>query len=170
MHTSNVQNTQRSYAVTPSDWQALYNLLQEDKITSEKLLAALHQERDLLTQRNYEALSTVLSDKSLLLNELEKRSADRQAFLKRAGFDSEKSLLSAAEREHPLVANTWKELAAQWEKCQNENQVNDQIVRRTRIVIQRVLDILHGQPDLGKTYNPRGESSNGYSSKGITRV
>jgi flagellar biosynthesis/type III secretory pathway chaperone len=167
MHPSSSQDFQ-SITLSSADWQTLHSFLQEDKIITQNLLDILNSERELLTARNYEALSTALTDKSLLVNQLEKRSAERQTFLKAAGFDSEKSLLAVAERDHPDIARTWNELAALWENCQHENQVNDQIVRRTRIVVQRVLDILHGQPDLGKTYNPRGESNNGYSSKAIT--
>lgn len=150
-----------------TDWQSLYALLNEDKQTTELLINALNHERELLTTRNYEALTSALTDKSLLIQQLEKRSNDRQKFLKDSGFQTEKDLLAAADREKPVVAAAWRELAALWKNCQAQNQVNDQIVRRTRIVIQRVLDIMHGQPDLGRTYNVKGESHKGYTSKAI---
>ena len=164
------QSSASNTANTTVNWQTLHALLLEEKSISENLLTALNLERTLLTERNYEALSSALTDKSLLLSQLEKRNETRQLIIKNAGFTSEKMLLSAAEKDAPNVANEWHTLATLWEQCQHENQVNNQIVRRTRIVIQRVLDILHGQPDLGKTYNPRGESNNGYSSKAITSV
>lgn len=149
------------------DWQLLYNLITEDKKTTDALLRALNNEREFLATRNYEALTTALTNKSLLIQELEKRSQKRQAFLTGTGFASEKELLTAAEQQQPVVANAWRELAGLWQSCQDQNQVNDQIVRRTRIVVQRVMDILHGQPDLGRTYNTKGESNKGYSSKAI---
>ena len=167
--TSTQQNptSARSTSAGTTDWQALYTILTEDKKTTELLISALNHERDLLTSRNYESLSSALTDKSLLIQQLEKRSDDRQTFLQTAGFAAEKDLLAAAEREQPLVANAWRELAALWQRCQDQNQINDQIVRRTRIVIQRVLEIMHGQPDLGKTYNVKGESHKGYTGKAI---
>jgi len=152
---------------TATDWQALFGILSDDKKTTELLITALKTERDLLTSRNYEALTTALTDKSLLIQQLEKRSNARQKFLKDSGFESEKELLDAADQEQPIVANAWRELATLWQNCQIENQVNDQIVRRTRVVIQRLLEIMHGQPDLGKTYNVKGESHKGYSGKAI---
>jgi flagellar biosynthesis/type III secretory pathway chaperone len=149
------------------DWQLLYSLLSEDKKTTEALITSLNNERDLITSRNYEALTSTLAEKSLLIQQLEKRSQTRQNFLLNAGFQSEKELLIAADNKQPIVANAWRELAKLWQHCQKQNQVNEQIVRRTRTVIQGILEILHGQPDLGRTYNLKGETHKGYSSKAI---
>lgn len=150
-----------------ANWQALYNLLLSDRQTTQALIDALEKERHLLTTRDYDGLTAALAEKSLLVQQLEQRSNERQQFLQDAGFESEKDLLSAADREQPAVATAWRELASLWENCQSQNQINDQIVRRTRLVIQRIMEIMHGQPDLGRTYNPKGESYKGYSSKAI---
>jgi flagellar biosynthesis/type III secretory pathway chaperone len=149
------------------DWQLLHTLLSEDKSTTEALVTALSYERELLTSRNYDALTSALTDKALLIQQLEKRSQTRQKFLQNAGFESEKELLATADIKQPKIASAWRELATLWQHCQTQNQVNDQIVRRTRIVIQRVLDILHGQPDMSRTYNLKGESHKGYTGKAI---
>lgn len=146
-----------------SDHQALWAQLQatfeQDIPVTEELLKVLEAERQALEQRDYDAFRTTLIDKQSLLAALELQAKTRQQLLSAAGFSDEPSTLNAAEEQAPPVARAWRKLAQQWQQCQELNDINERIAKRTRLVVGQMLDMLRGTSGATRLYDNKGGTS-----------
>lgn len=138
------------------DWSELDRSLQQDTQLSRQLLELLEQERLCLEQRQYEHYEPLLSEKQRLLGALEHGVQARRRWLRGMGFADDAAALRAAEQAGDAVARRWHEAAQCWRECQSANQINEQVCQRTRVVVERVLDLLRGEPGQGATYDARG--------------
>ncbi len=145
------------------DWLEFDLFLQSDIDLSQQLLTALQQERQALEARQYQRFEELLSEKHTLIASLEKNTLTRRTWLIQRGFNNETSALQATQRSARAVAAHWENAASLWRDCQTANQINEQICRRTQVVVQGVLDVLRGQHGQKATYNAHGlaQQSNG---------
>ncbi len=127
----------------PADWQAFEALLSADQPHTETLNQLLQAERESLQQRDYARFEQIIGEKHRLLDTLQEGARRRSDWLTAQGLDDAAGLALATE-EAPGVALHWRSLAAEWQCCQRENRVNEQVARRTRQVVGQVLDILRG--------------------------
>lgn len=141
---------------TPHDWSLLNQLLQRDIANSEQLLNLLLEERKALESRDYGVFETLVAPKQQSVKQLEQNLTVRRQHLRQMGFNNDLDALQAARVQATTVATCWESAAALWEDCQNASQVNEQICRRTRLVVERVLDVLRGQHSQGATYDASG--------------
>ena len=146
-------------------WPELGTQLQHDQQTTQQLLQLLEDERIALESRNYDTLNALLAQKQPLLSQLEGNAKQRSLWLKHYGFKDERQLLKSAEQQAPDVADIWNALADDWELCQERNRVNDMVAKRTKLVADRLLDLLHGTTQKAATYGADGA----YRSKGLGR-
>jgi flagellar biosynthesis/type III secretory pathway chaperone len=153
---------------TTHDWSLLNQLLQNDSAHSEQLLATLHDERKALESRDYAQFEALTQPKKQLVDQLEQNLAVRQQHLRQLGFASDTDALQSARKHAPVVAATWQAAAVLWQECQTANQVNEQICRRTRIVVERVLDVLRGQHTQSATYDASGTTRRADSGRTIS--
>lgn len=140
------------------DWSLFDRALQQDIAQSEQLLALLQSERKALEAREYSDLDNLLAQKKTCIELLEANATRRQRWLAQHGLSDDFAALSAVKQQAPEVAARWKTAATTWKECQSANQINDQICRRTRVVVERVLDILRGQTANSATYDAKGYS------------
>lgn len=140
----------------PTLWRQLYATFEQDIPVTSELLQVLGREREALEQRNYEQFKTILGEKQALLSALEKHAASRQQLLQAAGFRDETSSLDAAEAQAPVVAGAWRKLTAQWQRCQELNEINERIAKRTRLVVGQMLDMLRGTTGATRVYDNKG--------------
>lgn len=140
------------------DWHLFEFALRQDITHSQQLLQILHAERKALEERDYTELDNLISQKKMWLEKLEANAAQRRHWLQKYGFADDSSALETLRSTAPAVARCWEEAAAAWSECQNASQINDQICRRTRLVVERVLDILRGQTSNAATYDANGSS------------
>jgi flagellar biosynthesis/type III secretory pathway chaperone len=152
------------------DWSVLDRSLQHDTALAQQLLGILEQERAALEARQYEQFEQFLQAKHGLLASLERNTTARRHWLAKRGFADDASALQAAQLHAPHVAQQWHDAAEQWRACQHANQVNEQICNRTRIVVEKVLDVLRGQPGQGSTYDARGLSQRQNGGRPITNA
>ena len=149
-------------------WAQLDNTFQQDIPATDQLLALLQRERKALEQRDYEEFQQIINDKQPLLALLQSHAATRQQLLTAAGFDSESNTLNAVQQQAPLVAKAWHTLSAQWARCQELNEVNERIAKRTRLVVGQILDLMRGQQGQARLYTDKGNTSSGGGGRTIT--
>lgn len=142
-------------------WAKLQDTFEQDIPVTAQLLDVLETERKALETRNYEAFKQVLGSKQTLLATLEQHAETRQQLLQQAGFSDESSTLTAADAQAPVVAGAWRKLGEQWQKCQELNEINERIAKRTRLVVGQMLDMLRGTSGATKVYDSKGGTSTG---------
>jgi flagellar biosynthesis/type III secretory pathway chaperone len=152
------------------DWSELDQSLQRDTLLSQQLIDVLEQERLSLENRQYEQFQQLLQTKEQLLNALEQGATGRRQWLAQRGFADDKSALTLVTRQAPTIAELWQNAAEQWRACQHANKVNEQICGRTRVVVERVLDILRGQTSQGATYDAKGVAHSAQSGRTISNA
>lgn len=153
---------------TPHDWSLLNQLLQRDTASSEQLLNLLLEERKALESRDYSTFEALVAPKQQLVSQLEQNLTVRRQHLRQMGFSNDLDALHAARAHATVVAKCWESAAALWESCQNASQINEQICRRTRLVVERVLDVLRGQHSQGATYDASGAAERSGSGRTIS--
>lgn len=152
------------------DWSQLDRSLQRDTQLSREVLEVMERERESLEQRQYEQFEQLLGEKQRLIAALEQSSQARRRWLGGMGFADDARALEAAREQAPEVADSWHQAAELWRECQRANQINEQICQRTRVVVERVLDILRGQPGQGATYDAKGVPHHQDSGRTITNA
>ncbi len=156
---------------TPTpDWSLFDYALQQDIEHSEHLLAALSDERKALEAREYGDIETIIAQKKHWVDQLEANAAQRRRWLTQQGLADDMSALNLVKRQAPAVAARWEAAATAWRECQTANQINEQICRRTRVVVERVLDILRGQNATSATYDAKGYSQRTQSGRTISNA
>ncbi len=154
---------------TPN-WSLFDYALQQDITSSEQLLAVLLDERKALESRNYDNLDSLIAQKKALVEALENNAAQRQRWLAQHGMADDFAALDTARNQAPEVVARWEKAAAAWRECQTANQINDQICRRTRLVVENVLNILRGQTASAATYDAKGYSQHAPDGRTITNA
>ncbi|MDY0007618.1 MAG: flagellar protein FlgN [Spongiibacteraceae bacterium] len=154
----------------PYDWQRLDTLIRADLATTQTLLTLLQREKTALETREYEGFDALLADKQRAVAELEQGAGERAALLAASDYHDDAALLAACTNAAPDTATCWRELIAHWEQCQHLNQVNEQIVRRTRLVIGRVLDILQGRSERVDLYDAGGQTRHSAGGRDISQA
>ena len=157
-----------STASATPNWSLFDQNLQQDIAHSEQLLDVLRDERKALESRAYGDLESLIAQKKIHLEKLESNADKRRRWLAQHGLGDDLTALEAVRREAPTVAERWQAAAATWRECQNESQINEQICRRTRLVVERVLDIVRGQNANSTTYNASGYSQRSEGGRTIT--
>ena len=155
-------------ATSPQLWAELQSTFQKDLPQTVKLHQLLLQERNALENRQYDNVQTILKEKNQLLSSLKKNADSRSHAFQAAGLSDEQSTLAAAEQEAPIVARAWRQLAKQWQECQQLNAVNERIVQRTKLVVTQTLDIIRGASNQQKLYDTKGMPDNISTGRSIT--
>lgn len=152
------------------DWSLFDHALQQDIAHSERLLDVLLNERKALETREYGDLENLIAQKKSWVEQLETNALQRQQWLSQHGLTDDFAALNAVKQQAPMVATRWEAAATAWHECQTANQVNEQICRRTRLVVERVLDILRGQSIASATYDAKGYSQRMQSGRTISNA
>lgn len=149
-------------------WNGLNTTFEQDIPATAQLLDLLQNERKALENRDYKEFQELIGQKQKVLALLENHSTIRQQLLHNAGFTDEASTLKAAEQQAPNIAKSWKKLGKQWANCQELNEINERIAKRTRLVVDQILDMLRGQNKQEKLYDVKGYTHNTSSGRSIT--
>lgn len=154
---------------TPN-WSLFDYALQQDITHSEQLLSILQQERQALESRDYNDLENLIDQKKNLVEQLENNAAQRKRWLSQHGMIDDFAALNTAKIQAPNVVTRWETAATVWRECQTANQVNEQICRRTRLVVENVLNILRGQNAAAPTYDAKGYSQHSQNGRTISNA
>jgi flagella synthesis protein FlgN len=161
-------NTPNTKTLNPALWDQLQAIFNLDIPVTTLLINLLENERKALEKRNYNDFQTIIDSKQAPLEQLEKHASVRQQLLTQAGFKDEKTTLEAAEQYAPAVAKAWRKLGEQWAHCQQLNETNERITKRTRLVTGHILELLRGQNNQQKLYDDKGNAHNTGAGRSIT--
>lgn len=164
-------NSKQSTAKSASpNWSLFDYALQQDIAHSEQLLSILLQERQALEAREYTDFENLIAQKKNLVEQLENNALQRKRWLSQHGMADDFVALDTAKQQAPAIVDRWQAAAIVWRECQAANQVNEQICRRTRLVVENVLNILRGQNAPAATYNANGYSQNSPDGRTISNA
>ena len=149
-------------------WHQLAQSFKQDIPTTQTLLELLKKEKEALETRDYETFKQGIQRKAELLNQLETNASQRQQHLTEAGIADQDKALALLDQQAPMVASSWRNLASLWQQCQELNEVNDRIAKRTKLVVGQLLDILRGQNGHSHLYDAKGDAKTGNSGREIT--
>ncbi len=149
--------------------QAFIDLLNNAIRASEELRQLLNTEMQLLASREFDNLSTILTQKTNIIDQLEKLELQRSELLAKVGFttdiDGTKAFLED-NKDNIELTNSWKSLMDLIKECQIINQSNGIVVSKNQAQIQQAMKIITGGQNAGNsdTYNSKGIQK--YSSTG----
>lgn len=155
-------------ASSPLLWSELQSTFQKDLPITVQLLKLLKQERTALENRDYDNFQQLLKTKNGMIKQLKQHADNRSHALQAAGLNDEEHTLSTAEQEAPIVARSWRQLAKQWDECQQLNAVNERILQRTKLVVSQTLDLIRGANNQQKLYDTKGITNNQAMGRSIT--
>lgn len=141
----------------------LLEITRHDIDLSEQLLALIDQEFQALTERQLDALESLLGDKQILLKQLDQHAQQRTTLLRNQGLPIDLQGLQAYAATQPngtelLAAST--RLAQLMDECKIHNARNGQVIQANRFVVGKLLNVLQGTtaPSL---YDSRGGQTRG---------
>ena len=158
-----------------NDIQAFIDLLNNAISASEKLRELLKKEMQLLASREFDNLSEVLTQKTNIIDQLEKLETQRSELLVSMGYSNDvegtKSFL-ANNKESNELSRSWKDLMDLIKECQIINQSNGMVVSKNQNQIQQAMQIITGGQNNrgGDTYNNKGVQNYSSSSRDLSKA
>ncbi len=139
-------------------------LIKKETETTLALINLLQQEKHALCIRDTEALNQCVIKKAKKIGELEQLARQRIELLACHGFDNNsegwRNLIDTlAEDGQDHIIEAWQVLEKVARRSYNLNQVNGKIVNRTKQTVQKLLNIIRGQPDSLDLYDQMGRSN-----------
>ena len=142
--------------------QQLITLLNETLTHTQGLKRQLEAEATALAANDLANLESAVAAKNASVQELELLELQRQRLLETAGFSGNRygteACIEWCDENHD-VARLWQKLLEEARTCQRQNRVNGMLVQFSRRNVQQLLDILRGQPQAGRLYDPSGDTA-----------
>jgi len=146
--------------------QKIDTLIQAQSTQLNTLIELLAEENIALVNRDADQLQSLNTQKTDLTQQLEALTQQQNALLKKLGLDpTQEGLQSFVNKlSGPIlqrVSQHHQALSQALEQCQQQNNINGQIIAANRQSIETALSVLHGQTPGNKlTYGPSGETHN----------
>lgn len=136
-------------------------ILIKDLSGYQQLVELMHQERQLLVNREFDEFSKLLAKKHQLLLALEQNNNQRVLLLtaealpvSKAGMDSLIGNLEESKREQHN--HDWIEVNKLIDQCVQMNEINARIAHRAQSTTHQILNILRGDPAGFSLYGKKG--------------
>ncbi|MGH1472259.1 MAG: flagella synthesis protein FlgN [Cellvibrionaceae bacterium] len=150
----------------------IQQLIKKDFEDCETLLTLLLQEREALSDRNYDRYAESIDAKTEALKSIEKNSEDRYALLHSYSLPPTegqwKKLIESIDDQE--IQNEWKNLIEKLNECKHENEINGKLISRGKQTLGKLLNILRGQLDSTQVYTHTGKTEGGDNSHTVTRA
>ncbi len=140
-------------------------LLQQESTLLDELYQLLKQETKALKEKNIELINKLLESKNVLLDKLGMLDKQRQLYIER-----EASQTPMEESMGLKVQEMNRSIQERLDNCKHQNNINGGIIEVTRLFNQKILDIVHGQPDQENTYSAEGKNRTRHTQHSIARV
>jgi flagellar biosynthesis/type III secretory pathway chaperone len=142
--------------------QSLIDTLQRENEVVSRLHQLLKSEFDQLSRRDVDRIEETLEAKQTLMTELAQLSVSRCNILTNKGYSADKAghdafmeALDGAAGE--LLRQSWETLQEALAACQQQNQVNGQVLEASRRSAEQALSVLLGGNDIQPSlYNDKG--------------
>ena len=141
-----------------------------------RLYQLLKTEFDQLSRRDIERIEETLEAKQALLSELEALSEMRYRILAENGFSADKdghdAFINSVEGSGgDALRASWQALQQTLEDCQQQNQVNGQVLEASRRGAEQALAVLLGKDGTQPTlYNEKGSTEPSLSGRSHIKV
>lgn len=149
--------------MTPSP-ELVSDMLAQDQSDIEQLQQLLEREREALAQRDHSALPELIETKSQRLSALGKHALQRQNWLRSAGLSCDHEGWLHWLDQNPALRSQrddWDALAERFRHCREQNEINGKIIARAQHTLERLLDVMRGQPEgAPELYNAKGRAGN----------
>ncbi len=140
-------------------------LLQQESTLLDELYQLLKQETKALKEKNIELINKLLESKNVLLDKLGMLDKQRQLYIER-----EASQTPMEESMGLKVQEMNRSIQERLDNCKHQNNINGGIIEVTRLFNQKILDIVHGQPNQENTYSAEGKNRTRHTQHSIARV
>lgn len=142
------------------EWHAeIGRVLDEEIQAATGLLAILKTEREILKQRDMEALSRSGDAKHKVLAELDALDKDRLSLAELAGIPADREGFGdflESLHQGDGVRVRWQRLVGLLEECQDRNESNGRLVALQRAHVEKALAALRGVDKQPTLYGPDG--------------
>lgn len=152
----------------------LNQMLAQDNARVDELEELLTRERQVLEQRDAEALVPLIDAKNTAMAALGENALERQGWLEAAGLTpSHENWQEWLERDPEARASQpdWDRLAQRFAHCREMNEINGKIIRRAQQTMEQLLKLLRGQSNEGPSlYNAQGRSGPSGGSNSLAKA
>jgi flagellar biosynthesis/type III secretory pathway chaperone len=137
--------------------------LQREIQAGGRLLEILRREHQALTANDLARLDEAVAEKAGLVAAMEACGSERNALLRDAGFDADRTAMDRLLDQHDSqrrsgVQRAWTRLLEIGAECQRQNLINGIIIQAGQQHARQALAILRGQPAVtGGEYGPEGQ-------------
>ncbi|MGM0594024.1 MAG: flagella synthesis protein FlgN [Pseudomonadota bacterium] len=148
--------------MSESAHQMLTTLLQQEHEALSALVETLEREHALITQRQAAELEALASVKESQLNALNGLARQRSELLLRAGVSDDKAGFMSLLQDDTSgeLAELWQTIERQLHQCQDQNQINGQLLEANKKQAQELLALLLGRESGHNTlYDQQGNTS-----------
>lgn len=152
--------------------QRVLSQLETDISACESLITLLEQEREALSNRDMDALDTIIEGKAAQLKQLETSAQSRTAWARQylgndtGGLEEIKNAWQnlLEDAAIPQLKERWETLKELQTTCKEKNEANGKILARNQKTFKRLLDIIRGQTATPDLYSAAGKSTSGHIS------
>lgn len=140
----------------------IQKMLEADQQSTQALQMLLIQERDLLTQREQEALPALIETKNQHLDNLNTHAKERSAILTSLGFSPDANgwhKLLVSDTKLAVLEPSWQKLQDSIQECKRLNEINGKLMGRSQQTIKHLLSLIRGQTTAPELYNASGSTS-----------
>lgn len=135
-------------------YELISTLIGADETACQSLLDSLLKERQALTTRNRQDLSESVEAKSQALNKLAQNAELRRQLLLQQKRDNTEAAWQELLRQQPNASeginclDRWKKLQLELAHIKQENDINGRLLQRGRSVLERLLTLVRGKPEV----------------------
>ncbi len=150
-------------------------LLKREAQAVAALCEVLQGEHAALVERDATAMESTAVRKGQLVEQLNGLGEQRAALLAAAGLSPDKAgfealLVKASGEGEEALQHQWQQLREKLQHCQQQNQVNSQLLEAGRRHAEEALSLLRGQGPISEIYGQDGARNGGGGSRSYAKV
>jgi flagella synthesis protein FlgN len=159
----------------PLNNDRLAKSISQDIQACEHLRELLSKERELLKNREIDALDPLIEAKTKILNQLNQSAITRSQWTAHYQRESQQAEQDIAKvfiqyaKENGL-AEQWRKLQSLFKECQMANEINGKTLMRSQSTHERLLSILRGQSVANNLYTDKGAKRNSASGSALGKA
>jgi flagellar biosynthesis protein FlgN len=155
------------------DISLLTKMLTEDASAITQLKVLLARERQQLEERKQDELADIITQKMVLLEQLNLNAKRRQDVLQTlqlpttaAGWD----IFLQRSPNSEVLRVDWAQLIADFNDCQAMNEINGKMIARSQQTLNQLLNLLRGKVPSPSLYTAQGTKSTSSSSYTVAKA
>lgn len=152
----------------------LYSLINQQILFTRELIGLLEDEKEILKNRDFKNHSAVMSQKSILINQIEQTESSMKELLGCFKLEMTHNGMGIFSEHCPvsfqkILLSSWDQLMEQAKVCQTLNNTNGRIIFHSKQSIDRLLTILKGNTN-NNVYECDGKANSQYESGSLAKA